>query len=175
MSIRRITIGLTALTAMMLAWPTGPVAAVPAAIAPATPPVIHGVAHRAHLRADDSITLAVRYTCTDRPAPAGVVNYLSADVVRPSSAHYVVGYRGDVGGLLPATCTGTPQTAVLRLRRSTYALPGQTSPRGRAIVTVTITPRTTPDSGGWYVETGSPVTITGRVSVIPRGHHHRHR
>lgn len=150
---------------------TLPGASAQAAIDPATPPAIHQVARRAQF-AGDTITLAVRYTCTNRPGPQGVVNYIMADVVRGASARYVVGLRGDTGGLLAADCTGHPQTRVLTLRRGSYALPGQPAPIGKAEVSVTISPRTTPDSGGWYVQTGPDVTLTGRVTVVRPRHHH---
>lgn len=111
----------------------------------------------------DAVALSVRYQCRN---PKGTTHYLTARLAQDAGALYVLGLRGDTGGLVRATCTGRPVTAVLQLQRSAYADPSIGLVDGPASLRVDLEARGADGTAaGWYTTTGPGATATATVQI----------
>ena len=113
--------------------------------------------------ARDVAKVKLRYACTDGPTQE---HYLVVQLTQGDRPSYNRGLRGDNGGLLQATCTGAAVEQTVTLLRSSYADPEAAGLRkGAASLSVTLTPRSTPENGGWYVATGEDVVKSRTITV----------
>lgn len=117
-------------------------------------------------RSEDVARVRVAYTCTNA---TGQQHYLSVQLAQTDRPSYNKGLRGDNGGTLLATCTGTQVRQTITLVRTSYADPeGPGLRNGRASLTVSLLPRSTPENGGVYVATGEDVVRKGTLTVTRR-------
>lgn len=117
-------------------------------------------------RSDDVARVRVAYTCTNT---AGQEHYLSVQLTQTDRPSYNKGLRGDNGGTLVATCTGAQVRQTITLVRTSYADPeGPGLRNGKASITVSLLPRSTPENGGVYVPTGEDVVKKGTLTVTRR-------
>lgn len=93
------------------------------------------------------------YTCQNLPGPVGVVHYLLVGLRPGSGAHYSSGYRGE-GGTVKARCTGRKVHVSVTLKRYDFPSDARNPRPGVRHLEVSLSPRLTPDSGGWYVSAG---------------------
>lgn len=112
-----------------------------------------------------SVNVEVTYSCKNT---SRTTHYLSGDVSQPDTPHHVIGYRGDLGGILAATCTGKPVTQRLGFQRSAYwdFSPNPTLATGPAQLTFNVEARGTFGSGaGWYDIVGPGASVTKTVDI----------
>jgi hypothetical protein len=110
------------------------------------------------------VSVPVRYKCTNNQRST---HYVSA-ILNQAGPYgwdlaYVIGYRGDTGGMVKAKCTGKAVTHVLRLKEGAYSNPEAVLAPGSGTLTVNLERRGA-GSGGVY-NLQSTVTKSGAVTV----------
>ena len=118
-----------------------------------------------------TMEIEVTYTCTNTPAPNGVVHYISASLTQGDAARYSMGFRQDsVINLTQATCTGKAVTQTLTLARSGQIAESVPDPvTGPAEITVQLERYGTADVGGTNTIKGLGATKTQTVSLACNG------
>lgn len=113
----------------------------------------------------DTVRVTVRYRCTNA---AGQQHFLALTETQKNRATYILGWRGDTGGTLAATCTGATVKKTFSLLRSSYTeAPTPGAKKGHGTLEVSLLPRATADQGGWYVATGEDLVRTRTVAISP--------